>query len=838
MSILRSKHSGWTWEGRRTPFGGGGGGPSQTTTYSTNIPEYARPYVENMLGATQSQLFQTEDVGAKPATYDAEGNMLTPAVEGRREITGFRPYKPYSQNVQDYFAGPSPLMEQSYRAAANLRTPEQIAAGSRLAEAGGEGFLGTTVPAGIYGALGAGYGAQAAGAGERFAREATSPEAVGRYMSPFMQNVVDYQKSQALRDYQMAAPMRQAQAVGQGAFGGNRLALQQSEAQRGLMSQLQGIEATGRQKAFEDAQRQMQYGAGLGIQGLQAGMQGAGVGLQGVGAQQAGFGGATQSGTALGGLGTQQLGAQTGIINLQNQLGLQQQMLEQQKINQAISDYATQQQYPMLQLGFMSNMLRGLPMQAQTTQMYQAQPTALQQGIGAVGALGSLYGAGGFNRREGGIVGMRSGGKVPGFKYGKLISEPKLESMADDLSIQQLQQRLKDPALTPGERQVFAEALEAKMRQEQARMSGIAAVGGPAFESQGMAGGGIVAFDDGGLSMLSPEFGGGDQTMDQLRMEQLQLQKDIDQYNFLKEASPVAAERMLASNPTLKNKVTPAAPVETAKPPAPKDTTTAKGATGEKGETGAKGEGARSVAQTGASNVSEYLKQIRGLGPQGRLGEDTASYIKERLAGSDERLKRAQNLAALQGFVEFGTKAAPGGIGQAALAGFGKYGEGYGKAFEAEDKIKSETIKMGQELDAARRAEERGDVKLAAELFDKAADRDNRIKAAQIGASATGQAGRFEQEAVQRVMAENPKLSFAEALQIVRGAGRFESTEVQRAKVGLDNIVKRLGVMSKKDPERPALEKQYQDLMRYLTPGGGIGGGTDIPQGVTVKKVG
>jgi hypothetical protein len=31
--------------------------------------------------------------------------------------------------------------------------------------------------------------------------------------------------------------------------------------------------------------------------------------------------------------------------------------------------------------------------------------------------------------------------------------------------------------------------------------------------------------------------------------------------------------------------------------------------------------------------------------------------------------------------------------------------------------------------------------------------------------------------------------------------------------------------MSKKDPERPALEKQYQDLMRYLTPGGGIGGG-------------
>ena len=25
MSFIKSKHSGWTWELRRTPFGGGGG---------------------------------------------------------------------------------------------------------------------------------------------------------------------------------------------------------------------------------------------------------------------------------------------------------------------------------------------------------------------------------------------------------------------------------------------------------------------------------------------------------------------------------------------------------------------------------------------------------------------------------------------------------------------------------------------------------------------------------------------------------------------------------------------------------------------------------------------
>ena len=46
---------------RFTLWGGGSGGGSQNstnTTYQTNIPEYAKPYVETMLGSTQKQLFQ------------------------------------------------------------------------------------------------------------------------------------------------------------------------------------------------------------------------------------------------------------------------------------------------------------------------------------------------------------------------------------------------------------------------------------------------------------------------------------------------------------------------------------------------------------------------------------------------------------------------------------------------------------------------------------------------------------------------------------------------------------------------------------------------------------
>jgi len=344
MSFLRSKHSGWTHEGRRTPFmggGGGGGQPTQSTTYSSNVPEYARPYVENMLESTQKQIY----------TYNDQGQQ-----------TGFRPYQPYSRDPNDYVAGFSPIQQQAQAGVAGLRTPEQFQAASGLSGISGLGSLGLA--------------GQAAGAGAQYAQQATNPYAVQQYMSPYMQNVVDYQKSQALRDYQLAAPMRARQAVGAGAFGGSRQAIMEAEAERALGSQLQGIAAQGSQKAFEDAQRQQQFGANLNLQGIGAGLQG--------------LGQANQAAGTLGQLGQQQLGAQTNILNLQSQVGAQQQAQEQQKINQAIQDYATAQQYPFMQLGIMNAMLRGLPLQSTSTQSYQAQPSTGQQllgyGLGALGA--------------------------------------------------------------------------------------------------------------------------------------------------------------------------------------------------------------------------------------------------------------------------------------------------------------------------------------------------------------------------------------------------------------------------------------------------------------------
>jgi hypothetical protein len=325
----------------RDSGGGGGGGPQTTNTNTSNIPEYAKPYVENMLESTQKQIYNYNDQGQQ---------------------TGFRPYQPYSTNPNDYVAGFSPLQQQAQAATANLQTPDQYTQGSQIAGMSGLGSLGVA--------------RQAAGAGQRYNQMAQDPYAMQGFMSPYMQNVVDYQKSQAVRDYGIGQQGLRAQAARAGAFGGSRQAIQESEAQRALGSQLQGITAQGSQQAFQNAQQAQQFGANLGLQGQQAALQG--------------LGQANQAAGTLGQLGTQQLGAQTNILNLQSQAGAQQQAQEQQKINQSIQDYATAQQYPYMQLGVMNSMLRGLPLQSSTTQMYQAQPSTGQQllgyGLGALGA--------------------------------------------------------------------------------------------------------------------------------------------------------------------------------------------------------------------------------------------------------------------------------------------------------------------------------------------------------------------------------------------------------------------------------------------------------------------
>ena len=332
--------------------GGGGGQPTTNTTYSSNIPEYAQPYVETMLGTAQQQIYNYNDKG---------------------EPTDMKPYTPYSQDPNAYFAGFSPMQQQSFQGAANMGVTPETGMATNMASAAGMGALNTQYnPMMAY--------------GQNFGQGAAD-----YYMNPYQQNVTDIAKREAARQSGIQGTQQQAQATQAGAFGGARDAIMRAERERNLGQQMGDIQAAGSNAAFTNAQQQFnadqarqmlaqqanigqqQFGANLGMQGLQTGLNAAG---------------------QLGQLGQNIYGQQMGINQMQNQSGLKQQQLEQAKINQQIQNYATQQQYPMMQLANMSNLLRGLPMQSTTVQGYQAAPNPLTQlgglGLTAAGIAGKM----------------------------------------------------------------------------------------------------------------------------------------------------------------------------------------------------------------------------------------------------------------------------------------------------------------------------------------------------------------------------------------------------------------------------------------------------------------
>lgn len=397
--------------------GGGGGGNTTQTAYQTNIPEYARPYAEEMLGQgqaltdinqnpyqpytdqrfaafspMQAQAFQNiAGQQVAPQITDASNLAYTGAQQGLQAqgtagqlqqealgygaagagygsaassmgITGARQAQQASQRAQQQAAQYGAQGAQFGASGADLAAQSQRAAEGQADVYGqmGAGFgaaaAGLAPQAQQYGATaagmgatGMGYGAQGAdiggmgvqqaqqgfGAGAEYARQATSPESTQAYMSPYMQNVVDVQSQEARRNAEIQRQGIQSQATQQGAFGGSRSAIVQSEADRNLATQLGKIQAEGSQSAFQDAQQAQQFGANLGLQGLQAGYQGLSTGLAGtaqgmqgaqtgIQGQQAGLSGLGQAGNLLGqGVQGAALGLQgTGQRLAAGQLGL------------------------------------------------------------------------------------------------------------------------------------------------------------------------------------------------------------------------------------------------------------------------------------------------------------------------------------------------------------------------------------------------------------------------------------------------------------------------------------------------------------------------------------
>lgn len=228
---------------------------------------------------------------------------------------------------------------------------------------------------------------------------------VGQYMDPYMQSVVDIQQREAQRQADIAGTQRGAQAVQAGAFGGSRQAIMDAEAARNLALQKGDIQAKGLQDAYSRAQNQFnteqqlreqsrQYGAGLGLQGLQTALTGAG----------------------------QQFQQGIDVNKLQAGYGTQQQQQVQNILSQQYEDFLAQKKFPYQQLEFQSNLLRGTP-SGSTSSLYTAPPSTTSQLLGAGTA---LYGASKL---------MAKGGKV---SDAKVKRETKKSAGLADLALSKI----------------------------------------------------------------------------------------------------------------------------------------------------------------------------------------------------------------------------------------------------------------------------------------------------------------------------------------------------------------------------------------------------------------
>lgn len=267
----------------------------------------------------------------------------------RAEAESYRPYQTYGA---ERIAGFTPAQEALQAETLGLQTPEQFAAAT--AGAGATGMLG--------------LGAAQRGFGAAFGNTAD-------YMSPYIQGALDPQIREMNRQAALGQRQDALSAMRSGAFGGSRQALMATERERTANQGIQDVLGRGYQSAFDAAQRQQQFLGGLGMQGLQ------------------------QAGTAsqlMGQLGTAEQAANLQRLQTQAATAAQPQALQQQRLDMAYADFLRQRDYPKEQLGFYSNIIRGLPQQMGSTQLtYQQPPSMASQIIGLGGAgytLGKLAG--------------------------------------------------------------------------------------------------------------------------------------------------------------------------------------------------------------------------------------------------------------------------------------------------------------------------------------------------------------------------------------------------------------------------------------------------------------
>lgn len=486
--------------------------PTQTVINQTSIPDYARPYVEQLLGMTGGAIYDYE-------YKDANGNIVpkgTPGAINTGVPLGLKGYEKYPgertavfQDLQkDAFTGAENLGYNPYStgAATGLQGLAQLAGATKYAPSSFDYTkvaaptlqnYQMTAPANVAAQnvnAGTINAAQMSGADKVATKSFTDKGTAASYMSPYTENVLDIQNKELERQAGIASAQRGAQAAKAGAFGGSRQGIENAEANRNLAMMKNANAAQGMQQAYGQAMQQFNAEQGYGLQGQIANQQaGLTVGTQnlsaeqqarvqneanrlqasGMNAQQAmqaalanqqmGYNVGSQNLQA--NLGVQQLGSgqniqaqlanqnanqqmqqlaeqskqfgaglglqglQAGMqgyqnlgtvgqnlygqnisnINTQAQLGAQQQQQVQNILDQKYGDFIAQKQEPFQQLSYMSNTLRGVPLSQGAQTVYQAPPSTFSQVAGAgltVAGLSNLFGGG---KAKGGVIKEKKG---------------------------------------------------------------------------------------------------------------------------------------------------------------------------------------------------------------------------------------------------------------------------------------------------------------------------------------------------------------------------------------------------------------------------------------------
>jgi len=359
--------------------GGGGGGspsPSNSTSYSTNLPEYAKPFYEELLKQTGKQVYQT----------DTSGN-----------VTGVKEYTPYTG---ERVAGFNPEQKAYQAEVAGMNTPGQFGTattGLNTAQAMGFGAAG----AGLGSALGYKAGPIFS---DRVGTTGFTPGAASYYMDPYASNVTDIAVREAQKQADLQKTAGAMGSIGRGTFGGARQALMQAEQGRGAAQNIADIRAKGQEAAYQNAQQQFNadiarqqaaqianQGAGLQAQQLmqqgqqyQAGL-GKDIGLAGLSAGIDTSKGLAATGAAEQTANLERLKAQAATAG-------EQQAYQQQIDDLKYQQFQEQQNYQKAQLDYLSQILRGNAAALGTTQVSYAPAPSLASQLGGMGLSGlGLY---------------------------------------------------------------------------------------------------------------------------------------------------------------------------------------------------------------------------------------------------------------------------------------------------------------------------------------------------------------------------------------------------------------------------------------------------------------